>query len=138
VSHTHLVSRCVLALLTSRWRPGERLSPKQVLAQLGFTGGELPKTVRRPTTQFDQIAMGILAAPLVAIGGVLGVKTIAGLWLSRAVPATLFHFTSSAGGLGINATGVINAGRGLYGAGVYLTRVTTPVWLRSKERSRRR
>ena len=43
------------------------------------------------------------------------------------VPKYLYHFTSSAGGASINATGGIAASsRGLYGAGTYLTRYASP------------
>jgi RHS repeat-associated protein len=78
----------------------------------------------RPTTALDKIAIGMLAAPVVAVGGAIVVEAVAGLW---SVPAYLYHFTSSAGAAGINSTGVINAGGGLYGAGVYLTRFTSPI-----------
>ncbi len=42
------------------------------------------------------------------------------------VPEYLYHFTSAEGGAAINASGVLNAGKGLYGEGVYLTRFTSP------------
>jgi hypothetical protein len=63
------------------------------------------------------------AAATTAAGGAIGnlYKT----------PQYLYHFTSSAGGAGINATGGIAASaRGLYGSGTYLTRFASPTLAR--------
>ena len=62
---------------------------------------------------------GQVAFGAAAVGTGVGV-------IGKAAPATLYHFTSSAGYSSIMSQGMIRAGSGLFGRGVYVSAFSSP------------
>lgn len=64
--------------------------------------------------------LGVASQQALLTAGCLGISKL------YAVPKYLYHFTGAEGGAGINSEGVLTAGWGYFGKGVYLTRYTSP------------